>query len=72
MQQRTETTTRSWYVLLAVLVLLVLVIGFAIGHAAAGGEADTRPGIETDEPGWDCHTMGNRECGPIEQPRGAA
>ncbi|MBX6360058.1 MAG: hypothetical protein IRZ03_08260 [Acidobacterium ailaaui] len=21
-----------------------------------------------DEPGWDCHTMGNRQCGP-EDPR---
>lgn len=23
--------------------------------------------IEEDEPGWDCHTMGNRICGPISQ-----
>lgn len=22
--------------------------------------------IEEDEPGWDCHTMGNHICGPTE------
>jgi hypothetical protein len=26
------------------------------------------PRIEEDEPGWDCHTMGNKVCGPAATP----
>ncbi|MFF8696316.1 hypothetical protein ACF08W_29295 [Streptomyces sp. NPDC015144] len=38
--------------------------GFIDGRADAMGD-DNRDGrIDEDESGWDCRTMGNRECGP--------
>ncbi|MFF8399884.1 hypothetical protein [Streptomyces sp. NPDC016172] len=38
--------------------------GWVDGQADALGD-DNRDGIvDEDESGWDCHTMGNRQCGP--------
>ncbi|MFM9698856.1 hypothetical protein [Streptomyces europaeiscabiei] len=38
--------------------------GWTDGQAAALGD-DNRDGVvDEDESGWDCHTMGNRQCGP--------
>jgi hypothetical protein len=37
--------------------------------AACATNAPTAPKtLQEDDPGWDCHTMGNRICGPILPP----
>ncbi len=52
----------------------IAAIGIAVAALTAQAliptEAQAAPvRIEEDQPGWDCHTMGNRVCGaPAEDP----
>lgn len=40
----------------------IAAIGIALGIMSAA--IGTASAIEEDDPGWDCHTMGNMICGP--------
>ncbi|MEU5978491.1 hypothetical protein [Streptomyces sp. NPDC047315] len=44
--------------------------GWADGRAAAMGDDNGDGVVDEDEFGWDCATMGNRQCGPNASPRG--
>ncbi|WP_263729976.1 hypothetical protein [Cellulomonas sp. SG140] len=41
----------------------VLVVGVLVGLLAA---LTPSPRIEEDDPRWDCRTMGNHVCGPVQ------
>jgi hypothetical protein len=46
-----------------------VVIAAAAVLAVSGCKTETPPPgpqPEEDQPGWDCHTMGNHQCGPID------
>ena len=48
------------------IVLGVLASGLALALFAPSCDPKPipQPTIQEDDPGWDCHTMGNRICGP--------
>lgn len=39
----------------------------ALRLATLPADPPPRPAVEEDEPGWNCHTQGNRVCGPTNQ-----
>ena len=39
-------------------------VAIAALSAILAGSVGVANAVEEDEPGWDCHTMGNRICGP--------
>ncbi|TDC92466.1 hypothetical protein E1161_13460 [Saccharopolyspora aridisoli] len=53
-------------------VVLVLLVGAALAERPIGSQTTIVPApsahhpgrIEEDDAGWDCKTMGNRQCGP--------
>lgn len=47
---------------LAVGILIGAAIGVPVGPAIINAQA--QPAIQEDDPGWDCRTMGMRDCGP--------
>jgi len=57
-----RTSGRVW---LATLAVAIFVTGFLLGARIASTD---HPGasqrIQEDDPAWNCHTMGNRVCGP--------
>lgn len=52
-------TARSWIIALSA-VLVIWGAGLLAGTALV-----TRDRCQEDAPCWNCHTMGNHQCGPI-------
>lgn len=42
--------------------------GPRLNDSVQPGTSQMRDLIEEDDPRWDCHTMGNRICGPTQAP----
>ena len=57
--------------LAAALVTALWLFGATMGVGLAS-HVHAHPGhseqCQEDDPCWDCHTMGNRICGPVDQP----
>jgi hypothetical protein len=56
------TLTRRGDGVVGVIVLAALVIVLTVCYTV--GQDNKRVRLQEDDPGWNCHTMGNKVCGP--------
>ncbi len=65
-ENMTENITNTVKIIAGLVLLYLLAVGMSYALGVQNVDSDTGQRVEQfeDQPGWDCHTMGNLRCAP--------